>query len=261
MNLVDINLILLPLTGFVIGFLVTTIGGGGGIIFVPILTLFFNIPTQIAVSTSLASMIPTTLLGAISHNRQGNLNRPIGVILVIGGVIGSLIGVYISSLISSNLLERIFGVVLIILIIPMILSSRKRSKEPDTINEKIVTTSLKKFLVSLFGLLSGIMSGLFGLSGATPIVTGLYILGLPAVMVAGTSVFVLFFNSTSGLIGHLFVGQFNLLLIILLGGGGAIGAFVSPRVMKKIDNKTLEKIYGPVFVLSVIILGIAMILK
>ncbi|WP_231551400.1 hypothetical protein [Methanobacterium sp. SMA-27] len=42
-------------------------GGGGGGLFVPILTLVFGIPTQVAIATSLASVLPTTLMGAFSH--------------------------------------------------------------------------------------------------------------------------------------------------------------------------------------------------
>ncbi|MGB7969042.1 MAG: hypothetical protein WCF28_05650 [Methanobacterium sp.] len=37
----DLHLILLPVFGFLIGAFVTTIGGGGGVFYVPVLTLFF----------------------------------------------------------------------------------------------------------------------------------------------------------------------------------------------------------------------------
>ncbi len=51
---------LLPFLGFLIGLLVTLIGGGGGIFYVLILTLGYNISMPMAVSTSLATIIPTT---------------------------------------------------------------------------------------------------------------------------------------------------------------------------------------------------------
>ncbi len=62
--MVDLNLIFLPLIGFLIGLMVTTLGGGGGGLYVPVLTLFFGVPIQVAVATSLATVLPTTAVGA-----------------------------------------------------------------------------------------------------------------------------------------------------------------------------------------------------
>jgi hypothetical protein len=64
---------LLPVLGFTIGLLVSMLGGGGGFFYVPALTLLYNLSTQLAVSTSLASIIPTTAIASLSHKRSGNL--------------------------------------------------------------------------------------------------------------------------------------------------------------------------------------------
>jgi len=64
---------LLPFIGFLIGLLVTLIGGGGGIFYVLLLTIFYKVDMPTAVSTSLATIIPTTFVASISHHRSGNL--------------------------------------------------------------------------------------------------------------------------------------------------------------------------------------------
>ena len=56
--MIDINLILLPLFGFIIGLVVSMFGGGGGGFYVPVLILIFGVTPQIAVATSLASVYP-----------------------------------------------------------------------------------------------------------------------------------------------------------------------------------------------------------
>ena len=275
--------LLLPLLGFAIGLLVTMIGGGGGIFYVPVLTLLFKIPTQYAVAASLASIIPTTILGSVSHYRSGNLNLKIGMILGLGGIGGTFLGAYLSSLISPTGLSKLFGIVMIILAIPMIFSSRKRVQtglgsindsntntydnsninsisDSAPANANIVVTKDKIVIATLFGLLSGMMAGMFGVSGTPPVITGLYLLGYAAPVVVGTSVFVLLFNAVSGLFGHLIVGQFDLLLIILLGTGAALGAYVGPKLLSKMRITTLEKGYAPLFISMNIIIGIIMIL-
>jgi hypothetical protein len=86
-------------------------------------------------------------------------------------------------------------------------------------------------------------------------------LRFPANMVIGTSVFVLFFNAVSGLIGHLAVGHINFILIILLGGSAAIGALIGPRLLKRIKTDVLDKGFK-IFVISLTVLtGLMMILK
>lgn len=254
--------LLLPLLGFVIGLFVVMFGGGGGIFYVPVLTLLFNVPTQLAVATSLASITFTTIFGSISHCREGNLNLPIGIVFGMGGIFGAPIGAYVSSLISSALLGKLFGTLMIVLGIPMALSSRKRNERGNSSEQFLPSFTWAKGVAGLiFGVLSGIMAGLFGISGTPPVIAGLYILGFPAATVVGTSVFVLLFNAVSGLIGHLMLGHFNLILILPLGCGAAIGAFVGPKFLSKIKTSTLERVYGPIFISITIALGIVMIIK
>ena len=260
----DINLILLPLFGFIIGLLVSTLGGGGGGLYVPVLILIFGVTPQVAVATSLASVLPTTAVGAFSHYRQGNVNIRTGLILGIGGLIGTLIGANIANIIPPNLLQKILGIFTLIMIIPMLRSlvqRRQKLKEKNRDKEKTVTlTGPKRIIASFFGVASGLMAGVFGISGTPPVIAGLYSLGLPAAMVVGTSVFVLIFNSVAGIGSFYLLGRLDLTLIILLGGGAAVGAFIGPVLLKKINPKTIEKIYGPLLLSIMLIFGLGLIL-
>ena len=127
----DPNFFWLPLVGFVIGLLVTMFGGGGGFFYVPILTLLFNIPVQLAVATSLAAMIPTTIIGFIEHNRKGNVNIKIGIIFGIAGLAGTIAGAYVSNLFSALLLKKLFGIYAIVLTIPMLFTSINKGKKKN----------------------------------------------------------------------------------------------------------------------------------
>ena len=141
----DISLILLPLFGFIIGVLVTTLGGGGGSLYVPILTLF-GVPAQVAVATSLATALPTTAVGALSHHRMGNVDIRTGLILGIGGIIGTLIGAYFANLVPSYILKKALGVLLFVMAIPMIrrvLKEREEAKDKDILKNRKIMTKLQ----------------------------------------------------------------------------------------------------------------------
>jgi uncharacterized membrane protein YfcA len=258
----DPTLLWLPVVGFAIGLLVTVFGGGGGFFYVPLLTLLFGVPTQLAVATSLVSTIPTVLVGSIEHYRKGNVNVQVGVVFGIAGLVGALVGAYASNLVSSAFLQKLFGAYAIILTIPMALTSKKRFEKPGSQEKASPSlTSSRAILSTFFGLVSGIMAGLFGTSGTATIVAGLYILELPVTVVVGTSVLVVLFNAVSGSVGHLIAGQFDLGLVVLLGSGAVIGAFLGPRILARINVQTLEKVYGVLFTLLVIGFGLAMIFK
>lgn len=259
----DPSFLWLPLIGTGIGLLVTIFGGGGGFFYVPILTLLFHVPTQQAAAISLAATIPTVIVGSIEHYRKGNINLQIGIIFGIAGLVGAFAGAYVSNLISSAFLQKLFGAYAIALTIPMVLTSRNRLKNSGgEAKASQPLTSSKIILCVFFGIISGIMAGLFGTSGTASIVAGLYILELPVTVVVGTSVLVVLFNVISGFIGHLIVGtQFNLIILLFLGSGSVIGGFFGPKILAKINVQFLEKIYGILFILLVISFGIIMLFK
>ena len=262
--MLDINLILLPLFGLIIGLLVSMFGGGGGGFFAPVLILIFGVTPQVAVAASLASVLPTSVVSTFSHFRQGNIDFRTGLILGIGGIIGTLIGAAVANIIPPNLLQKILGIFTLIMLIPMLRSliqrHQKLKEKNEDKNETLALTGPKRVIASFFGVASGLLAGVFGISGTPPIIAGLYSLGLPAAMVVGTSVFVLIFNSIAGIGGFYLLGQLDLTLIILLGGGAAVGAFIGPLLLKKINPKTFEKIYGPVIVGIMIIFGLGLLL-
>jgi uncharacterized protein len=263
----DTNLIFIPLFGFIVGFLVSSLGGGGGGLYVPVLTLVFGVPPQVAVATSLASVLPTTAAGAFSHYREGNVDIRTGLILGMGGIVGTLIGAYIANMIPPIILKKALGVFTLLMLIPIMRSLLKRRKKANEDkagegkNELPTLTGPKRIIASLFGVASGLMAGVFGLSGTPPVTMGLYSLGLPAMLVVGTSVFVLIFNSITGIGSYFLLGRLDMPLILLLGSGAVVGAFLGPKMLKKISPETFEKIYGPLIVSISLILGIALILS
>src|SRR3954467_13262602 len=89
------------LTMFVLGVLLGFVGAGGSGFIIAILTVVFGVPIHMALGTSLAAMVFTTMSGAYSHFRQGNISIKTG--LIVGGF-GS-----VASYLGSNLTGWILG--------------------------------------------------------------------------------------------------------------------------------------------------------
>lgn len=118
--------IALPLVGFVVGLLIISLGGGGGAVYVGILTVFFHIPPGIAASTSLATTIPTTAVGTFSHWKAGNVNWRFGLTMLIGGVAGAIIGSLCSGFLPESLYNKVTGAILLLLAVQMLVSYIKK---------------------------------------------------------------------------------------------------------------------------------------
>ena len=128
------------------------------------------------------------------------------------------------------------------------------------VKESLKLSGTRRIIASFFGVLSGILAGVFGLSGTPPVTAGLYSLGLPAVIVVGTTVFVLVFNSVAGVAGYLVLGRFDLTLTLLLGSGAVIGALIGPRLFERIGQDVFERILPPIFMIISVVFGLSLIL-
>jgi uncharacterized protein len=100
--------------GLVAGVLAGLFGVGGGILFVPTLTLALGLTQLHAEATSLLAIIPTVVAGTWRQQRYGNVRwRPAIVIglAAIGGVEG---GVALAEALPEHALRRLFGVLMIL---------------------------------------------------------------------------------------------------------------------------------------------------
>jgi uncharacterized membrane protein YfcA len=89
------------------------VGIGGGQVFVPILTIGFRLPQPLAQGTSLAAIIPTAIVGGITHLREGNVVAEAAIWMGMGALVGAVIGALIAVEVPAELLARIFGAFLI----------------------------------------------------------------------------------------------------------------------------------------------------
>ena len=253
----------LPLVGFIVGLIGTLIGGGGGgFFFIPILTILFGVPAQVAVATSLAATLPICIIGSIGHYRNNNIDLRLGLIMAGAGVLGALGGASFTSLITHKQLIICYGSYAILIAVLMIRSNLKKKKdEANGIEKPEDSKVIKVAKGTFFGFLAGVITATFGTTGATPAQAGLLAMRKPVKVVIGTSLMVVMANSASALGAHFLVGEIDLTLVYFLTTGTIIGALVGPKLLM---GAKLERIDGPIrlwYALGMILFGIVMIIS
>jgi uncharacterized protein len=108
----------LLLTGLVAGTLAGLLGVGGGIVMVPVLYYMFDfldimddeLIMHMAVGTSLAAMIPTSIRSALGHKAKGNVDEELFRCWLIPVGIGALIGILIAAFAKGPVLMTVFAI-------------------------------------------------------------------------------------------------------------------------------------------------------
>lgn len=189
--------------GAVVGFLAGLLGIGGGLIIVP--ALLYLLPwvgidsaqlTHVAIATSLASIILTSLSSARAHHKRGNIPWATVKLIMPGIIIGAIGSGFISEQIPSGALQQAFAVFVILMAIQMAYPFK-----PDT--TKTLPGPYVLFAVtSLVALIAGMM----GIGGGVLLVPLLSYFGLAMRQAVGLSSATGFLIALSGSIGYVAAG-------------------------------------------------------
>jgi uncharacterized membrane protein YfcA len=116
------------LIGFVAGAVGGLMGVGGGILFVPALTLLLGQNQIHAEATSLLAIIPVALVGAWRQSRYGNVRLADGLVIGALSPLGVLAGAVISNSVSQRALEIGFAVLILFVAAQLV----RRALRPDS---------------------------------------------------------------------------------------------------------------------------------
>lgn len=170
--------------GAAAGVLAGLFGVGGGIIIVPVLVLSFTaqgvdpqVLTHLAVGTSLATIIFTSINSVMEHHRKGAVQWPIFAWMTLGILLGAGLGSLTAASIQGPMLQKIIGVFAIVIAIQMALDLKPRASR--AVPSKLGLTAA--------GGVIGWASAIFGIGGGTLNVPFLTWRSLPMQQAVATS--------------------------------------------------------------------------
>ncbi len=114
--------------GFVAGILSGLFGVGGGILFVPTLTLVLGLSQIHAEATSLLAILPTAGVGAWRQRRYGNVRWRPALVLGVAAIAGVEAGVQIAEALPEDVLRRLFGVLMLVVAAQLAWRARRQRR-------------------------------------------------------------------------------------------------------------------------------------
>jgi len=256
------------LFGCCVGFALGLTGGGGGVFAVPLLVYGLAVAPREAVGISLASVGGTALSGVVPRLIRGEVELRTGLLFAVAGMIGAPVGSYLSTLVPETVLLVLFGFLMLVVAWRMWAKTRNpnlatgvcatesqqkadRSACQRAEDGTLRLTSKCARLLALIGLLTGVLSGMFGVGGGFVIVPALVLFsGMEIHRAVGTSLLVIFLISISGVISYLAAGRelaWDTTMQFLMGG--LVGIGLGGIVAKRLNGPALQKVFATAVVL------------
>ncbi|MCR4266200.1 sulfite exporter TauE/SafE family protein [Nitratireductor sp. ZSWI3] len=244
----------MAVTGMIGGILAGLLGVGGGIVIVPV--LFWVLHTfriapehasHLAVATSLATIIPTSISSMRSHAKRGTVDRSLLRLWGPAVFVGALIGGGLAKVVSGDSLRAIFGVVGLLVAVNMAL--------PKTL---VVSEALpvSKWINRLIAGVIGIISSLMGIGGGTLSVPTLSAFSFPAHRAVGTAAAMGLLIAVPGVAGFLYaglgveglppgsLGYVSLPAALIIAPVSYLFAPLGTRLAHALDAKNLKRVFA-----------------
>ena len=273
---ISVSVLLLLGLGGGIGFLSGLFGVGGGFLMTPLL-IFIGVPPAVAVATQSNQTVATSVSGVLAHWSRGNVDFKMGTVLLGGGVIGSTVGVALFSLLRRfGQIDLVINIAYVLMLgsigIMMLVESVKalrrvrRAQAPRKLHQHVWVHGLplkmrfkkSRLYISAvmpvgLGFLVGILSALLGVGGAFMLVPAMiYLLGMPTVVVIGTSLFqIIFVAAVTTVLQSVENRTVDVMLAFVLTIGSVVGAQFGGRIGARLPGEQLR------FLLALLLLFVA----
>jgi hypothetical protein len=246
----SVNALFIVLLGFGVGILSGMFGIGGGFLTTPLL-IFYGIPPTVAVASATTQITGASVSGAMVHMRRGGVDMKMAGVMIVGGFFGSIVGAALFRvLLASGQVDVVisFLYVLILgwigaimlkdsLVALGVLEAKAQAAPAPRHNRWVASLPLRwRFYSSglyispvaplAIGFLAGALTVLLGIGGGFILVPAMiYLLGMPARVVIGTSLaMILTVSAATTMVHSLTTRAVDIVLSGLLLVGGVIGA-------------------------------------
>jgi uncharacterized membrane protein YfcA len=262
---VSVDAFMLLGLGGLVGFLGGLFGVGGGFLMTPALILI-GIPPAVAVASGANQIVASSISGAVSQWRKGNVDVTMGMVLLVAGVLGTSLGVLLFRLLQRagqiDLAVQLSYVVLLGVVGTMMaiesaraVLRRRGARPPARLHQHVwvhrwplrMRFRRSKLYISAIppaaiGFVVGILTAIMGIGGGFIMVPAMiYLFGMPTLTVVGTSQFqIVFVTAATTLLLAATTHTVDVVLAILLIIGGVIGTQIGTRMGQLLRGEYLR---------------------
>lgn len=267
--------------GLAVGVLAGLLGIGGGMLLVPAFKLGYAMDSLMCTATSLFTIIPTSVSGAISHIRNKTCLPKLGVAAGLGGACLSPLGVWLATLSPD---WAVMGAAALIIAYSSVTMFRKALKAPKVprgaTGAEAADAAAKEAAAenraaaierahaeapaigwreagigAAIGLFAGLASGYVGVGGGFIMVPLMMsILHVPMKLTSGTSLIAVMILAVPGTVTQALLGNINWIAGIAVACGSIPGATLGAKLIPKVPERQLRFLFAGFLVVAAVLL-------
>lgn len=266
--------------GLAVGVLAGLLGIGGGMLLVPAFKLGYDMDSLMCTATSLFTIIPTSVSGAISHIRNKTCLPKLGVAAGLGGACLSPLGVWLATLSPD---WAVMGAAALIIAYSSVTMFRKALKAPkvprgagagaadaaakeaaaedraaaiERAHAEAPTIGWREAAIgAAIGLFAGLASGYVGVGGGFIMVPLMMsILHVPMKLTSGTSLIAVMILAVPGTVTQALLGNINWIAGIAVACGSIPGATLGAKLIPKVPERQLRFLFAGFLVVAAVLL-------
>ena len=267
------------LVGIVVGMLSGLLGIGGGTLMVPIFRLGFGLSAFASTATSLFTIIPTSLVGFVTHIKNKTCIPKVGMAAGLAGAVTSPVGVYLAN-ISPAWLVMLAAAIIIgfssykmfkkaaripkvqaaeggkVLGVDAQKAAQKAAASEEAAGaDTFVFTRKKLFQAVAIGLVAGLASGYVGVGGGFLMVPlFISVLGIMMRYASGTSLVAIMILAIPGVVEQGLLGNIDYMAGIAMAVGSIPGAVIGANLVRRIPERQLRFFFGAFLLVSAVVL-------
>jgi uncharacterized protein len=272
----SVNALVIIMLGGAVGLLSGMFGVGGGFLTTPLL-IFYGIPPTVAAASASTQVTGSSVSGVFAHMKRDGVDFQMGGVLVVGGIFGTLAGAVLFEILEKlGQIDTVINILYVLMLgsigglmakeaLGSVLAMRagipprprKRRHHPLVANLPLRWRFYKSGLYIsplaplILGFITGIMTMLLGVGGGFIMVPAmLYLLGMGAQVVVGTSLFqILFVTMSSTMMHSLTTKAVDVVLAVLLLIGSVTGAQIGARLAQRMKPEYLRLLLAGIVLL------------
>lgn len=285
-----VSAIQVVILGFIGGVLSGFIGSGGAFFMTPGM-MNLGVPGVIAVGSNITHKFGKAMVGSRKHGELGNVDKRMGLVLIVTAFIGIRIAVWINSMLfkeggdghgggggaSSNLYISTVFICILSLVAVSVLRDALRPKDeqggqgpsmkianflarlrlPPYIYFPVAGVRVSLWILMAVGLATGYLAGTIGVGGFIGVPAMIYVFGVPTAVATGTELYLAMFMGGFGALNYAYQGYVDIRLVMLLYLGSLIGIYVGVYGTKVVAEVMIRLVTGMLILICVVSRAIA----
>ena len=251
--------------GVVVGILSGLLGIGGGTLMVPLFRLGFGLSALASTATSLFTIIPTSLVGFITHIKNKTCIPQLGIVCGLAGACTSPLGVHLANMSPAWMVMLAAAIIIGFSSFKMFRKAARMPKNPasgkamgvdvekaavkaavieeDSGEEEFKLTRKNLPVAIGIGLTAGLASGYVGVGG-----------GFLMRKASGTSLVAIMILAIPGVIYQGMLGNIDYLAGIAMAAGSIPGAVIGANLIRRVPERQLRIAFGVFLLISAVVL-------